>query len=127
MIVEQYQKDPIAKGSVYCGICNSQIKNHGAIKQIGMNLSIVCMDCAEEFEDEEIELMGNIFMAFGGYYGKLKQSNEHSRQKLKEIVKGYIAKGRDLSKMENDLTVLHQIFLYGISLTQLTLETVLMS
>ena len=84
-------------------------------------------DALNNIKDEEIELMGNIFMAFGGYYGKLKQSNEHSRQKLKEIVKGYIAKGRDLNKMENDLTVLHKIFLYGISLTQLTLETVLMT
>ena len=98
MIVEQYQKNPIVKNSVYCGICNSQIKNHGAIKQIGMSLSIVCMDCAEEFDDEEIELMGNIFMAFGGYFGKLKRSDKHSRQKLKEIVKGYIANGKDLTK-----------------------------
>lgn len=69
MIVKQLEKGQTVKKSVGCGICNSQIKRHDTIKKIGTILSIICMDCAEEFEDNEIELMENMFTTFGGYYG----------------------------------------------------------
>ena len=127
MIIEQYKDDPLVKKSVNCSICNDPIYHHGSIKKIGFKHSMVCNECDNEFLDEEIELMGNIFNAFGGYYGKLKRSDKHSRMMLKEIVIFYIEQGKDISKIENDVNVLHQLFLYGISLTQLTLELVLIN
>ncbi|MBA7469424.1 hypothetical protein ES707_04693 [subsurface metagenome] len=67
------------------------------------------MDSAEEFEDNEIELMGNMFTTFGGYYGKISRLNERFREKLKEVMHGYITQGKDLIKVENNIQVLHQI------------------
>jgi cytochrome oxidase Cu insertion factor (SCO1/SenC/PrrC family) len=89
------------------------------IKRIGNTFGTVCEECAKAFSDEEIELMHNMFTAFGGYYGKMSNSKELSYSKLEEIAKDYKEQYRDINEVENDVKTLHSAFLYGISPQQL--------
>ncbi|MHA1242329.1 MAG: hypothetical protein ACTSQU_16335 [Promethearchaeota archaeon] len=89
------------------------------IKKIGNAFGTVCEECAKAFNDDEIELMSNMFTAYGGYYGKMSNSKGLSYSKLEEIAKAYKEQYRDINDVESDIKTLYSAFLYGISPQQL--------
>jgi len=119
MIVSEFPKKRSTLSYIKCVLCRSDTKLDVKIKRIGNTFGTVCEECAKAFSDEEIELMHNMFTAFGGYYGKMSNSKELSYSKLKEIAKDYIEQYRDINDVENDVKTLHSAFLYGISPQQL--------
>ena len=52
--------------SVRCVLCQSKSNSDFKIKKIGMSFRIVCEDCSTSFSDKEMELIHNMFTAFGG-------------------------------------------------------------
>ena len=84
-----------------------------------MSFRIVCEDCLRSFSDEEMELIHNMFTAFGGNFGLLSDSKEASYSKLKEIAEDYKALNKDVANIENDVKTLHLAFLHGITPKQL--------
>ncbi len=84
-----------------------------------MSFRIVCEDCLKSFSDEEMELIHNMFTAFGGNFGLLSDSKETSYSKLKEIAEDYKTLNKDVANIENDVKTLHLAFLYGITPKQL--------
>ena len=119
MIVSEFPKKKNTLSYIKCVLCRNDTKLDVKIKKIGNTFGIVCEECAKAFSDEEIELMHNMFTAFGGYYGKMSISKELSYSKLEEIAKDYKEQYRDTNEVENDVKTLHSAFLYGISPQQL--------
>jgi len=119
MIVSEFPKKRNTLSYIKCVLCRIDTKLDVKIKRIGNTFGTVCEECAKAFSDEEIELMHNMFTAFGGYYGKMSNSKELSYSKLEEIAKDYKEQYRDINEVENDVKTLHSAFLYGISPQQL--------
>ena len=119
MIVSELTKKKSTLSYVNCVLCRNDTKLNVKIKKIGNSFEIVCEECTKTFKDEEIELMHNMFTAFGGYYNSMKNSKELSYSKLEEIAKEYKEQCKDINNIENDIKTLHSAFLYGISPQQL--------
>ncbi len=119
MIVSEYTKKKTTLSNVKCVLCRSDANLDVKIKKIGNAFGTVCEECSKTFNDEEIELMHNMFSAFGGYFGKMSNSKELSYSKLEEIAKGYKEQNKNINIIENDIKTLHSAFLYGISPQQL--------
>ena len=119
MIVSEYTKKKTTLSYIKCVLCQNDTKLDVKIKRIGNTFGTVCEECAKAFNDKEIELMHNMFTAYGGYYGEMSNSKELSYSKLEEIAKDYKEQYRDINSIENDIKTLHSAFLYGISPQQL--------
>ena len=119
MIVSEHPKKKSTLSYVNCVLCRNDTKLGTKIKKIGNSFGVVCEECAKTFRDEEIELMHNMFTAFGGYYNSMRNSKELSYSKLEEIAKEYKEQHKDINNIENDVKTLHSAFLYGISPQQL--------
>jgi hypothetical protein len=119
MIVSEFPKKKNTFSYVKCVLCRNDTNRDVKIKKIGNSFGTICEDCAKSFNDEEIELMYNMFRAFGGYYGKMSKSKELSYSKLEEIAKDYSERNKDIDEIENDIKTLHIAFLYGISPQQI--------
>jgi hypothetical protein len=119
MIVSEYTKKKTTLSYIKCVLCRKDPKSGVKIKRIGNTFGTVCEECTKTFSDEEIELMLNMFNAFGGYFGKMSNSKELSYAKLEEIAKGYKEQNKNINNIENDIKTLHSAFLYGISQKQL--------
>ncbi len=119
MIVSEYTKKKTTLSYIKCVLCRKDPKSGVKIKRIGNTFGTVCEECTKTFSDEEIELMHNMFNAFGGYFGKMSNSKELSYAKLEEIAKGYKEQNKNINNIENDIKTLHSAFLYGISQKQL--------
>ena len=107
------------KSTVQCAICKNRAGSSVKIIRLGTNFSVVCEECIETFSKEDLELMHNMFVAFGGYCGKCASSKEDAYQELKIIAGEYAKSGKDIAKIENDVRTLHRAFLHGITLVQL--------
>lgn len=75
MITPELVSDRKKVGAVECSICRSCESAEVKIKRLGRSFGVVCGDCSEEFSDKDLELMNNMFTAFGGHFGKLRASN----------------------------------------------------
>jgi len=115
MIVSESMKKKITFSYIKCVLCRNNAKMNVKIKKIGNSFGTVCEDCTKSFSDEEIELMHNMFTAFGGYFGKMSNSKELSYSKLEDIANDYKEENKDIDDVENDVKTLHSAFLYGIS------------
>ena len=106
-------------GAVECAICRSCESAEVKIKRLGRSFGVVCRDCSEEFSDEDLELMHNMFTAFGGHFGKLGASKEEKFKKLEEIARIYDKEGKEAASVKSDVKTMHRAFLYGIPPVQL--------
>ena len=119
MITPELIEEKKSLSFVKCGICHGNANSRTTIKKTGNSFSIVCNKCSRLFTDKEIELMHNMFTAFGGYFSKMSNSKEVTFSKLKEIARDYKSQQKDIETIENDIKTLHAAFLYGISPQQL--------
>ena len=119
MITSELVREKKKLSSVKCVLCRSNTNSNFKIKKIGMSFRIVCEDCLKSFSDKEMELIHNMFTAFGGNFGLLSDSKETSYSKLKEIAEDYKTLNKDVANIESDVKTLHLAFLYGITPKQL--------
>lgn len=104
------------KSMAQCAICAGvSVK----ILRLGSNFAVVCKKCLKIFSLSDLELMHNMFVAFGGYFGRYASTKEESYQALKKIAKEYAQSGRDVTKIESDVKNLHRAFTHGITPVQL--------
>ena len=112
LVKEQNSKKFLAK----CAICDgTSVK----IVRLGHAFAVVCKYCLDTFSRKELELMHNMFLAFGGFFGKNTNSKEETYQELKKIAAEYAQSGKDITKIENDVKNLHRAFIHGITPMQL--------
>lgn len=119
MITPELVKEKKSFSFVKCSICHRNANSQIKIKKIGSSFGIVCNKCLRLFTDRDLELMHNMFTAFGGYFSKMSNSKEVTSSKLKKIAEDYKALNIDVADIENDIKTLHSAFLYGITPKQL--------
>jgi len=111
---------PIRKEKfIQCELCHGDVKQRPTIKRLGAKFGVICKDCSDQFSDQEIELMANMFLAFGGYYNQFQSSKDVKFHLLKEIARDYKQKQQQGTKLESDIKTLHKALLHGIPLAQL--------
>lgn len=101
--------------SIRCGICHAEIINRAQIYQAGINLGVVCEGCYRQFSAEDLEMMANMFIAYGGYFGMLEDSNFSMLKSLENILKNGLKKNRIVNSEQINIILMHKALLHGIS------------
>ncbi|MFX1500757.1 MAG: hypothetical protein ACFFDH_07310 [Promethearchaeota archaeon] len=96
---------------IKCGICRNNIANGAKIYQKGLSFGVVCEEYCKNNSLEDLELMANLFMAYGGYFGMKKDSNYSLYKVLKKLTSG---DNGTRSILELNINLLHQALLHGI-------------
>jgi hypothetical protein len=100
---------------VKCGICRNEIKRGASIYQEGLTFGIVCETCFKSNSQQDLELMANLFLAYGGYFGKLKQNKFSVYKIIKKLMEKF-QQGKDLdSLIDLNIKMMHQALLYGVT------------
>ncbi len=99
-------------GTLKCAICHNDIKQDNHLYQSERNKSIVCPNCWKLFSKEDIELIIDLFFAYGGYFGK----NDSSDFSVNEILKNLTQESEsDLDLDQLNIKLLHKALLCGIT------------
>ncbi|MHA2010154.1 MAG: hypothetical protein ACW99E_21850 [Promethearchaeota archaeon] len=101
--------------SIRCGICRRIIEDRAQIYQAGISWGVLCIDCYKNFSSEDIELMTNMFIAYGGYFGKRKGSDFSTNKVLKKILSELQLQRKKVNVEGLNLKMLHRALLYGIT------------
>ena len=105
---------------VKCSICKKEITGKHRFIELAMNYGIICGECDNIFDNDEIELISNLFTAFGGYFGAKKEDSAKNASKyIKQLsnIDRTIDNRIDLNTL--DVKILHQALLHGISPRQI--------
>ena len=103
------------KNGLKCGICRNQIGTNVRIYQEGLNFSVVCLTCHENNSKEDIELMANMFLAFGGYFGMLKKKRFSLVKTLETLINGAPIDDEFPTVGDISAKTLHKALLHGIT------------
>jgi hypothetical protein len=118
-----YQEEIHAKKKkicLSCSICNKDIIGKHRFVRLAINYGVICQECNERFNDAEIELVSNIFTAFGGYFGSKKgESSDSGILTIRKLLKFYRHAGNKINLYALDVKILHQALLHGISPNQI--------
>lgn len=104
--------------SLKCAICRADIKNNTNIYQSKDNFGIVCSNCCQKFSIKDIEWMMKIFLAYGGYFAKLKHQNFSLERCLFNLAEGITKNDKSLDINEFNIKFIHEILLHGITIQE---------
>ena len=98
-----------------CGICHKDITQEAAIYQGGFQFGLICSSCHENNSEEDIELMANMFLAFGGIFGMLKDPKFPVNEMLKNLIDEIHIRKGTTSPKELKLKLMYLALLHGIT------------
>ena len=104
--------------SLKCAICRDDIKNNTNIYQSKHNFGIVCWNCYQKFSIKDIEWMLKIFLAYGGYFAKLKDQNFSLERYLCNLAEHLRKNEKTLDMNELNIKFIHEILLHGITIQE---------
>lgn len=119
MITPELVEEKKSFSFVKCRICRRNANPEITIKKMGTSFGVICKECSRSFTDREIELMHNMFTAFGGYFSQMSNSKEITSSKLKKIANDYKKRNKNNVIIKNEIKTLHSAFLFGIKPQQL--------
>lgn len=118
MEINSINTDPtphLAHDLIKCGICRNEIKRGASIYQEGLTFGVVCEECYKSNSQQDLELMANLFLAYGGYFGKLRRNKFSVYKTIKKLMEKF-QPGKDLdSLIELNIKMMHQALLYGVT------------
>ncbi len=109
------KSDSKSSHSIKCGICQVWIVDRAHIYQAGINLGVVCVDCYKHFSTEDLEMMANMFIAYGGYFGMLKDSSFSLLKTLENVLKNGLKEKKIVNTEQINIKLIHKALLHGIS------------
>ncbi len=115
MVINSQIRHNYTYTSIKCGICRSEIKKGAQIFQEGLHFGIVCSQCHDNTSKEDLELMANMFLAYGGYFGKLKDPRFSIGAILKDLLKENKVDKKCASIDELNIKLLHSALLHGLT------------
>jgi len=115
MIVSSEFKNKDFQDSINCGICRMEIIQEAAIFQEGLHFGVICSKCYIDNSEEDIELMSNMFLAFGGYFGMLRDPDYSIYEMLKDLVSKIHDNKNTMSSVEMKIRLFHTALLHGIT------------
>ena len=101
--------------SVKCGICRAEIEDRAQIFQSGINLGVVCVSCYKRFSADDLEMMGNMFVAYGGYFGMRKDSEFSVIKILEDVLQGTVGEGEKIDSEKINIRLMHMALLHGVN------------
>lgn len=104
---------PKVSSKLKCSICRSDIKNRNKLYQSSSNLGIICSLCKRRFSDEEIEMIIEMFFAYGGYFG----ARERSKFSIKDTIYEF-AIDLNIGKADfnsQNIKMWHKVLSHGIT------------
>lgn len=108
-------KDSQGQRTILCSVCRSVIRGDTNIHQSSFSLSVICDDCCKGFSRDDIEMMLNMFLAYGGYFGKLKEPGISVRSLLSKLLGEIKAEKGRIQIQELNVRLMHKALLYGIA------------
>ncbi|MHA2392572.1 MAG: hypothetical protein ACXAEX_11570 [Promethearchaeota archaeon] len=101
-----------SNGLLRCGICRTKIIDRAQIHQAGINLGIICATCFQKFPPEDIEILIDLFTAFGGYYGMLDRSEFSILDSLRDMIE---ESPLEFDADEINLRLMYKALLHGLT------------
>lgn len=101
--------------SVKCGICHGEIVDRAQIYQTGLNLGVVCSKCYKRFSANDLEMIANMFIAYGGYFGMLQDSKFSLVKTLEVIMKNSLRENIIANTEQVNIRLMHKALLHGIT------------
>ena len=98
---------------IKCSICKADIKERHKMYQTSLKLGVICGSCRKLFSGEEIEMIVNLFFAFGGYFGKFDKSEFSMEDVIFEFAEQL---SLDNSKFHSqNIRLWHKVLTHGIT------------
>ncbi len=104
---------PKVSSQLKCSICRADIKDRDKVYQSSLKLGIICNLCRRRFSDEDIEMIINIFFAFGEYFGARDQSKFSFDNTIREFANN-LDKGKTNFHSQN-VKMWHKVLTHGIT------------
>ena len=105
--------DPKISNQIRCSICRVDIKDRRELYQSSLKLGVICKTCRDRFSEEDVEMIVNLFFAFGGYFGQFDKSEFSIDDLVLEFAEQLDA-GNSTFHLQN-VKMWHKILTYGIS------------
>ena len=115
MVVRLEFKNKYLQDTIKCGICNRKIEHEATIFQEGLSFGVICSECYANNSEEDIELMSNMFLAFGGYLRMLKDPDYSIYEMLKDLIGKIHDNKTTVSSVEMKIRLFHTALLHGIT------------
>jgi len=119
MITKQALNKKKPTNIIQCAICSHDTKQKAKIVNLENKFVVICWNCDEKFTHKELELMNNLFIAFGGYFGKLKTSKSSRYKVIKQLIKEFNIQSKDTTETEINVRVIYRALLFGVTPSQL--------
>ncbi len=78
-----------------------------------IKMEVICKTCRERFSEDDIEMMVNIFFAWGGYFGEFDKSKFSMHKTILEFAEELDA-GNSTFHLQN-VKMWHKILTHGIT------------
>jgi len=104
---------PKVSSKLKCSICRADIKDRDKAYQSRLKLGIICELCKQRFSDEDIEMITNLFFAFGEYFG----AHDRSKFSIKDVIIEFaivLNEGKANFHSQN-VKMWHKVLTYGIT------------
>jgi hypothetical protein len=101
--------------SLKCAICHADIKDNSSIYQSKLNFGIICANCLKIFSLQDIELISNIFLVYGGFYGQYEKTNISIDNLFYDLLIKLGHKEGELDINEINVKLLHHLLLFGFT------------
>ncbi len=98
--------------TIKCVICQKQLGKGSRIFKEGLNFGVVCEECYKNNSAQDLEFMANVFHAYGGYFGMVKDADFS----LYELLKPLSSASKSRDKM--NIKALYQALLHGVTPSQ---------
>ena len=98
---------------IKCSICRADIKERHALYQSSLKLGVICKNCRGKFSEDDIEMIVNMFFAFGGYFGQFDKSEFSIDDLIVDFTKQLDA-GNSTFHLQN-VKMWHKILTHGIA------------
>ncbi len=105
--------DPKISNQIRCSICRVDIKDRHELYQSSLKIGVICKTCRDRFSEEDVEMIVNLFFAFGGYFGQFDKSEFSIDDLVLEFAEQLDA-GNSTFHLQN-VKMWHKILTHGIS------------
>ena len=105
--------DPKISNQIKCSICHVDIKDRHTLYQSNLKLGVICKLCRERFSEDDIEMIVNMFFAFGGFFGQFDKSDFSIDDMVIEFAEQLDA-GKSTLHLQN-VKMWHKILTHGIA------------
>ena len=104
---------PKVSSKLKCSICRADIKDRHKVYQSSLKLGIICDICRQRFSDEDIEMIVNMFFAFGEYFG----ARDRSKFSINDIILEFAINldGGKVNFHSQNIKMWHKVLTYGIT------------